>query len=161
MAKTDQFKVSHFLNLLTPSEQQALPVPLDEWHRIMNRIKKCNEPTNRLEAFAWGAVTAGLSFLLVAVTLPFSVEWSKVVVIDSSSVERLNWPAMITEGVCGSLALLGFVTSGLAFYWANKKQKLLSELGESLINDMQAIEDRYSPQIHQPTLQKKPGEKTA
>jgi hypothetical protein len=102
--------VSQKLSLFPPPDQQGIPVALDEWHRIMNRIKQCTAPGSRLEAFGWAAIGAAISFLAVALSLPFGVEWSK----SDGKVERINWAPCIIESTSGFLTLLFAICGILA-----------------------------------------------
>ncbi|MGA2031702.1 MAG: hypothetical protein ABSG68_05560 [Thermoguttaceae bacterium] len=138
----DSFPVIHQnLTLLTPADQKVLPVPIADWKRIQERIASTQDPTARLEASGWAAIGASLSFLALAVTLPFSVEWSKVI----EHAEYVNWPAVNTEGgsIVLTIAFLGFGV--LALYWAGVKQKLPARMGEWLVEDMRDFESRHSP----------------
>jgi len=65
-------------------------VPLADWNDLQERITKINSPTAHLEAFGWAAIGASISFFAVAISLPFSVDWSKIV----ANVEHVNWPAV-------------------------------------------------------------------
>jgi len=77
---SDNFPVIHRdLTLLTPIAQDGLPVPLADWNDLQERITKINSPTAHLEAFWWAAIGASISFFAVAISLPFSVDWSKIV----------------------------------------------------------------------------------
>ncbi len=144
MADSSEITITQTLAFFAPAQQQGLPVPIDEWHRIMNRIKRCSNSTTSLEAFGWSAIGAAISFVAVVVTFPFSVEWSKV----SQAVEHVNWAAVGTEGVCGFLALTFGIAGWLALHWAGIKNELQREMGELLVEDMQELENRHTPRIH-------------
>jgi hypothetical protein len=73
------------------------------------------------------------------ITLPFSVEWSKI----TANVEHVNWAAVATEGGTSFLTLLFLGLGCLALYWAAVKRELQANLGEWLIEDMQDFQARH------------------
>ncbi len=127
------------LTVLAPAAQKVLPVPIANWHRLQERIKETKDPSARLEACAWAALGAALSFLAVAITLPFSVEWSKT----AGNVEHINWWPVVTEGVAIFLTLLFLGVGILALYWSGLKRKLQAKMGEWLVEDMRDFEGRH------------------
>jgi len=138
----DNFPVIHRdLTLLTPLAQEGLPVPLADWNKLQERITEIKDPTARLEAFGWVAIGAAISFFAVAISLPFSVEWSKII----ANVERINWPAILTEGSAIFLTLSFLASGWLALYWAGAKQRLQAKMGEWLVQDMKSFQDLHSP----------------
>lgn len=152
----EPFPVIHQnLAILTPTDQKVLPVPLGDWNNIKRRIRTMSASTDRLETFAWAAFGAAISFFLVAVTFPFSVEWSKTI----AGVEHVNWPAFVTEAASCILTLVFVISGILAIRFADARQKQQNEMRGWVIEDMEAFECRHEPVVNaeENTLAEIPG----
>jgi hypothetical protein len=117
------------------------PVPLATWIKLQERIKETHDPTANLEAIGWAALGAAVSFLVMAFSLPFGVEWSKI----QDQIEHVNWPAFITEIAAVALTLYLLAIGGLALHWARTKKKLQAKMGDWLIDDMQHFQSLHTP----------------
>ena len=135
------YPVSHKDILLAPATQRLLPVPITYWDRLQERIRESEDPTAHLGTIASAALGSAVSLLAVAVSLPFSVEWSRI----SANIEHINWPAVATEGAVSFLGLLLLGIGCLTLYWASVKRKLLAKMGERLSEDMRDFKAQHTP----------------
>ena len=122
----------------TPMAQEALLVPIGDWKKYKERIKNLNTSANWFAAFGWAAMGAAVSFLVAAITFPFSVQWSEVI----DEVEHIRWCPVVTELAVSSLGVLLLAFGGLALFWAYSTTKMQSEFAGLLIEDMEDLERR-------------------
>ncbi len=71
-------RLERYLRIMSPLEQVAIPIPLEEWDRLINRINSCKvslQPWSTACSIALGiGVTSGLSIAPIAVSnLPWWV----------------------------------------------------------------------------------------
>lgn len=130
-------------SILGVAAESYLPVPLAHWRKIMERIDEIDDHSATWTNVAWACVSAGVSFGLVAVTLPFSVEFTRYVPTDHGAVsEVLNWPALLTEVGCLLFALCAAVGAVCSFCAARTERQSSAKIRRMILEDMQFLEGR-------------------
>lgn len=133
--------------LLLPRPEKLITVSIEQWNRYMDRIRECNDSSHSYESLGYACVGIAISFLIAAITFPFSVEFSRK--LDGST--QANLPAITTEVACVAIPISTGVLSIYSFRFASQHRKDRETIRQVIVEDMQAHADRF-PLIDEPTM---------
>lgn len=136
-----ELKFTRQYQLLRPTDQQALPVPVDEWDQLMDRVRNCGDSSQFYEAFGWACLGVAGSAILSLVTFSFSVDFVRT---PPNGVEKLNVGAVFASGLCAVLFLAGLAAGFLSLSFAKRHRKDRAELRDVIVEDMGFFRDRHA-----------------
>lgn len=124
------------MQLLLPTGEVGLPVPVSFWNAIMNRLELCQDKSQTYVSLGWGLIGICGSAMAFVAALPFSTNF-----LDASG--QLNVVAIAVESIAGAVALATLIGGPLSLHFAHQ-QRLDSEYKIKWIKeDMQAFSDKH------------------
>lgn len=122
-----------------PIAEPMIPVPLSTWRRFVEKIKIAGAVPIDYSPRGWFFLGTGTALLTAAITFPFSVQFT----LHEQGLPRLNWPAVLTEGLfvlAGGISI-GYGQLALGFDKAAKKWN--AWLAQQTAEEMEAFEQRH------------------
>lgn len=128
--------VSHSVNIPPIATELGVVVSLAQWDLLISRIELCSDPPSFLPSLAWTCVGIAASTLVVAATLPLSVELK--------TAGGANYGAVVTECclIFGGIAALGIGAAAFYFSWLWRKNRI--DVRGIILGDMSAIRSRFT-----------------
>lgn len=137
--KPPSLTISQEGEVLRPKSEIHLPVPLSEWRRLMDRIRRCAEPSQDYVSRGWGLIGVGSGALLGAIALLLTGTFSDVV----NDVEVIRWPTLVTTVamLAGGVAAIVCGRNNLKFNAMEQHHR--KEIAEIIVGDMEVYSDRF------------------
>lgn len=136
-------RITQEMSVREPEEQEAIFVPVQEWRRIMNRIKKCGEHTNFYEGLGWCCIGLGGGALLSALagwgTLTFATHDA------AGKVIAYNLGAIVSQVGFVAITICAFVVGFVSLRFAKQHQEDRAEIRLMIVQDMQERENSHKP----------------
>lgn len=88
--------------VLTPADEAAIPVTVEQWDVFMERIESCGESSQFFDSVGWACIGFAGSAFLSALTFFFSVEFERK---RPEGGTKANLGAVISEVFCGALGV--------------------------------------------------------
>ncbi|MGN4997041.1 hypothetical protein [Aeromonas sp. 61P] len=125
MTANTGFKMSQGLEVLTPKNDKALPIPCNEWDELKRQIET-------LTTEPWLIQMIGSLLLGAALAILTSILTGTI-----SDAEKMN--SVISWAVCCVCAITGF----LSLYFAHKEKLTHRSRATSIATQMNLIEQRF------------------
>lgn len=135
--KTDELRVTADYTIRRPTPEEAIPIPVSEWRRLMNRIKETGERTSTYENQGWACLGLAGGCAIAALTTYISVKF-----VEGQSVNVVGIAVEI-------FLILSTLASGVialtSFRFARQHASDHAKLRQTICDDMLHIEERHPP----------------
>ena len=140
MAKSDKalVEISTGLAVRRPAREEAIPVPVPEWKRIMTRINNTGEKTSTYQNQGWACIGVAAGCAAAALSSLISVKF----INDDHTT---NIPGIVVEVVFVIAAIASALLARWSFQFADQHASDHAKLRQSIFDDMEAIELRHPP----------------
>ena len=116
------FNINQDLEVLAPKKEKVLPIRLDEWRCLKNKINRIVVKYDFYYKIGGGFIGSGLSVALAVITGQVAPEKLSIAIL---------------------LAIFATIIGGLSLYYSKTTKEVVSEKIGTIITDMDTIEKRY------------------
>jgi hypothetical protein len=136
--------ISLNIEILRPSMEPAYPIPVTEWNRLMDRVRRCEDTSQFFQSLGWGLLGSAMSAFLAAIALPFTVDFIRPDPVGVPHAHPVNIAAICVESLCCVVFLVGVISGGVSPFYAARHRRERSDLRQLIVEDMQVLASRYA-----------------